>query len=229
MASPEKDVTFKDLFDFYYSEYKPLYSDVTSANHLSQETLFEVTAAFDHVARFFSPNANPDETESYCAKKAMSHLKRACLDMYKLEYVYTKDVYDKLCRLPINLIDNGEFEKKLHKLFAETRVLAKEARRLEGVKKADSPELAFEIWGKAYVNCKRITSDEFYLNPNVGWAKRNRKKLEMVGIILSVLSFLWGILTFLGIIPQWQIIKTDKTQQSHQSHIHFSAQYFKPC
>jgi hypothetical protein len=31
----DKDIKFQDLFDFYYAEYKPLYSDVTAANHLS--------------------------------------------------------------------------------------------------------------------------------------------------------------------------------------------------
>jgi len=127
------DISFKDLFDFYYEEYTPLYSDVSAGNKLSQETLFEVTAAFNHVARYYLPFSDAERNESYHAKKALSHLKRACLDLYKINYADTKEMYDKLCKLPIHLIDNGEFERELHKLFSETRAMAKMARNLEGM------------------------------------------------------------------------------------------------
>jgi hypothetical protein len=194
----ERYAAFQDLFDFYYKDYKPLYSDVSAANHLSQETLIEVAAAFDHVARHFSIDGN---NESDCANEAISHLKRACLDMYKLEYADTKDVYDVLCKLPINLIDNGAFEKKLHALFAETRKLAKEARSLEGMKRTDSPLPAFDKWGQVYNNCKRITSNEFQLNPNVDWAKRKRDRKDTLYAIITILSVVLAILTYFGIAP----------------------------
>jgi hypothetical protein len=105
MTSQNKDISLKDLFDFYYSEYKPLYSDVSAGNRLSQEAMFEVTAAFDHVARNFLPHTNQIENKPYHLKDAMGHLKRACLDMYKLAYFDAKEVYDRLCQLPIDLID----------------------------------------------------------------------------------------------------------------------------
>jgi len=118
MDHNDKDTDFRGLFDFYYQEYKPLYCSVSAGNKLPQEALFEVAAAFDHIARHYSSDTGPGESESYCAGKALSHIKRACLDLYKLEYCDTKLIYDDLCKLPINLIDNGEYEKKLRGLFA---------------------------------------------------------------------------------------------------------------
>jgi hypothetical protein len=199
MTTQDRDFSIKDLFDFYYNEYKPLYSDVSAGNKLSQETLFEVTAAFDHVARHFSSFPNQNGNEPKHAKDAMAHIKRACLDMYKLAYSDTKEIYDRLCKLPIDLIDNGDFEKELHKLFAETRAMAKEARHLEGVPK-DTHVPAFEVWQKAYHNCTRIISDEFFLNPKVGWAKRRKKTRDWLSIVGFIVG-LWGLLVALGILP----------------------------
>jgi hypothetical protein len=120
--------------------------------------------------------------------------------MYKLEFVDTKNAYDELCKLPIHLIDNGEFEKRLRELFAKTKKLAKDGRNLEGIKLADSPEPAFEKWQEAYVNCKRITSEKFYLNPNVDWAKRKRSAKNWLSII-GLLVGIWGLLVTLGVFP----------------------------
>jgi hypothetical protein len=195
----DKGTSFRDLFGFYYSTYKPLYSRVSAKNSLSQETLFEVNAAFDHVARHYSPNAGHDDTEPKCASKAMSHIKRACLDMYKLEYFDTKEIHDALCKLPIHLIDNGEYENKLRRLFSETKEMATKARELEGVS-SDGRIAAFDIWQKVFVNCARISSTEFYTNPNVAWASRKRKAMDwaaIVGIALGVL----GLLVALGVVP----------------------------
>jgi hypothetical protein len=186
------------VFDFYYVEYKPLYSDVVTANRGAQEAWQEIAAAFDHIARHYGEDGR---NEAECADEAKSHLKRACLDMYKLEFADTKRVYDALCELPINLIDNGDFEKGLHALFAETRKLAAEARILEGVKRVDSPLSAFGVWAQVYENCKRIASKEFQLNPNVDWAKRKRDRKTTVGLVVGVLGFVWGVLTTLGVIP----------------------------
>ena len=67
-----------------------------------------------------------------------------------IKYIVPKEMYDKLCKLPIHLIDNGEFEKELHKLFSETRAMAKAARSLEGM--PGNPDVsAFDVWQKVYV------------------------------------------------------------------------------
>ena len=186
----EENITFQNLFDFYYEEYKPLYCDVSAANKLPQEALLETAAAFDHIARHFLGEKGGTETE--CAGKALSHLKRACLDMYKLEYVDAKESYDRLCRLPINLVDNGDFERILHALFAETRKMAVEARCLEGQKAVDSPAPAFEKWKLVYINCKRIASNEFLLNPKIGWARLRGGIKENLGIFLAILGLSLG-------------------------------------
>jgi len=199
MTVEGKGAGLQDLFDFYYREYKPLYSRVSAENKLAQEALFEVAAAFDHAARCYSPNASPDDSESKCASEAISHLKRACLDMYKIEYFDTKEVYDKLCKLPIGFIDNGDYEKKLRELFADTKKMTASARELEGVRQAGHPP-AFDIWQNISVNCARIMSKEFYLHPSVSWAKRKCWWPNWVAIIGIVLGLL-GLLATLGIIP----------------------------
>jgi len=173
MTDKNNGETFQELFDFYHKEYKPLYCYATADNALTQEVLFEIAAAFDHVARYYATDADPKRSESYCTGKALSHMKRACLDLYKLKLNETRQIYEDLCKLPINIIDNGKFEENLRRLFAETKEMAARARKLEST----NIPLAFDIWQKVYTNCLRVTSEEFYLHPNVNWAKRTEQKI----------------------------------------------------
>jgi len=67
-----KPQTFDQLFDFYDKVVKLLYSAVQADNNMPQETLFEINAAFDHLARHWTEG----EDEPFVAEKVYSHLKR---------------------------------------------------------------------------------------------------------------------------------------------------------
>ena len=53
-------------------------------NYNAIELLFEINSAFDHLKRIHVEKS-PEEKES---EKAYSHLKRGCLDAYKLKLKY---------------------------------------------------------------------------------------------------------------------------------------------
>lgn len=71
--------TFVELFEFYQSKVKLFYSAVQAENELPTEILFEINAAFDHVSRYHVYGQSEEEVVA----KAYSHLKRACLDVFK--------------------------------------------------------------------------------------------------------------------------------------------------
>jgi len=104
MESPK---TFEELFEFYDSYVKILYSSVQTENALPQEVLFEINAAFDHISRYWVLG----ESEEQAVSKAYSHLKRSCLDIFKIATKKAIDQYNELRQLDTSVIDNGEFEK----------------------------------------------------------------------------------------------------------------------
>ena len=77
MATPK---TLAELFDFYFDEVKVLYAAVQAENTLPAEVLFEINAAFDHLARHWRHK----EGEADAVAKTFGHLKRACLDIFKI-------------------------------------------------------------------------------------------------------------------------------------------------
>ena len=180
--------TFSELFEFYYEEYKPLYNHAQALNQLVVEALFEVSAAFDHMSRHWKKG----ESEQACVERAASHLKRGCLDAFKLVLKESRDHYDELRRIDTSIIDNGEFDRKLIALFAEIKAGAIEARNSEGDTRNDAGwAIAFDLWKPVYVNCVRLEM-EFYLNKNVEWAKRKQERLmwrrRFEGFLIGVLA-----------------------------------------
>jgi hypothetical protein len=118
-----------ELFAFYDERVKPLYSAIQSSNILPTETLFELNAAFDHLSRHWVSRFNEPEAEVIA--KVYSHLKRSCLDIFKLKLKETLDLYRELLKIDLSLIDNGAFEKKLKQLVNEIKCGAQVARNNE--------------------------------------------------------------------------------------------------
>lgn len=203
-----KDDSFEALFRFYYQHVKPLYAEVQAHNKLPQETLFELNAAFDHVSRHYRPlpeNGTHErrDTESEAARKALSHLKRSCLDIYKLELIRTNKLYDELNGAHCSLIDNGRFKTELDDLIREIRRQAALARTAEGSwVKTSTVEIAdiedvFERWMKVSAHCKRLERD-FYQHPGINWAKR---KVRQQNILALLISFVMGVAS--GVTGNW--------------------------
>lgn len=105
--NPPKD--FAELFDFYQNQVKVFYSAVQAENTLPLEILFELNAAFDHVSRHYVYG----EPEHEVVLKSYSHLKRACLDVFKITLRETLDMADELAKIDVSLIDNGAYENCL--------------------------------------------------------------------------------------------------------------------
>ncbi len=195
MAKHPKDI--KELFDFYYLHVKPLYASVQATNNLPLEVLTEINAAFDHLSRIYQYGAD----EQHEVKKACSHLKRSCLDIFKIRAKQIVDEYHELKQRNIGIIENGEFELRMMNLFEEIRTGAIEARQIESRTTSDTTDnvASFDAWAPVYEKCERWHKD-FFLNPSVEWAmkvqaKANRKQRAIdaligfaIGVAASVIA-----------------------------------------
>ncbi|MDR0635106.1 MAG: hypothetical protein LBF91_09030 [Azoarcus sp.] len=165
----------KDLFSFYHDYVKVLYGTTQASGTLSQETLFEINAAFDHISRIYAYGESADNA----ARKAYGHLKRSCFDIFKVGVREANRQYKELREIDTSIIDNGEFDKKLIALFGEIKKSSAKARQLEGkpgsLEEVDS---AFNMWQPVYERCLCL-EDDFYENDKVEWAKqKERRKLK---------------------------------------------------
>jgi len=180
---PESPKTLKSLFDFYYDYVKLLYAVVSADNVLPQEVLFEIHAALDHVSRIYTYG----ESEEKAVAKAYGHLKRSCLDIFKIEFKKLSEQYADLMRVDISIVDNGDFEKNVRLEFAKIKQLAKEARQFEGknsVGRSKPPE-AFDKWYQVFDKGQKFEKD-FLLSPKVDWARLKDKTITRKTFYLSV-------------------------------------------
>ena len=197
---PPKPKTLKELFDFYQEWVKLLYSAIQTDNVLPQEVLFELNAALDHISRHWIY----EEEEETSIEKAYSHLKRSCLDIFKLKAKETFDQWKELRRTHIELIDNGEFKRKAIQTISEIKRQAKEARHMEGDRRDDKKVIqAFDLWAPVYLKCVEFERD-FYLNEHIEWARRKHLKGNLLkiggGIVLGIISslcaqWIWRLFT----------------------------------
>ncbi len=186
----------------YYSRYKPLYNRIQTFNQMPVELVFEIAAAWDHLSRHWRYG----ESESDCVDKAARHVKRAVFDAYKLLLKAAVDEYDELRRIDTSLIDNGSYDKSLRNLMSKIRVDSIAARTAEGDNSgADGWNKAFDLWNKVNQQIERF-HNEFFLNPNVEWARRKTAKFtwkqRLEGFALGVAaSALVALLTWiLGLV-----------------------------
>jgi len=172
---PHNSSDLKSLFDFYYDYVKPLYASASSDNEMPQEVLFEINAAFDHLSRHWKYG----EEESSVVSYTFGHLKRSCLDIFKLRYKQTKDQYDELVGLDLSLIDNGQFDSKFRAKFYEIKNLTNEARNFESqnTKNNIKPPEAFDRWYPVYEQCLKFEKD-YYYNQHIDWAKKTTTQIE---------------------------------------------------
>lgn len=188
---------FNELFKFYTSYVKLLYSFIQISNPLPNEVMFELNAAFDHISRKWTYG----ESEPQVVKKAYSHLKRACLDIFKIQVKEATKQYNELREIDTSVIDNGNFDKELIKLYHEIKHEAKMARANEGDKRYDNDDrvLAFDMWQPVFDKCIRL-EQEFYLHKAIEWAKKkeknNNRAFTFKNLLLSILaSFIAGLIT----------------------------------
>jgi hypothetical protein len=191
--------TFAELFAFYNSFVKLLYSEVQAHNRLPLEVLFEINAAFDHLSEHWTL----DRTEKEAVGEAFSHLKRSCLDLFKIKYSTTKDQYDELRKIDTSIVDNGNYERQLLIFFNELRKEAIQARKRENETHDGDITQVFERWVGVYLKCLKFEND-FYLHPGLKWSKRK-------GIAKffrqNIFGFLIGVLSTLLALPIWNFLK----------------------
>lgn len=177
----ETPSNFKELFEFYYDIVKPLYSSVQASNCLPTEVLFEINAAFDHISRHWQY----EEDEKKSIRQAYAHLKRSCLDIYKLKLKETIDLYEELCAIDTSVIDNGAYDLSLKKLYNEIRQQATEARRSEGQANSDINRV-FGRWQEVYELCVEL-EQKYYFHPSIDWAKKKSLKKFAVTVFLGII------------------------------------------
>jgi hypothetical protein len=203
MSIPPKDIP--DLFKFYNEYVKILYSAIQIENHLPVEVLFELNAAFDHLARKWIF----DEDESIVVAKAYSHLKRSCLDIFKLKVKMAIIQYNELRKIDTSILDNGNFDSEMIKIIQEMKNLAKEARFSEGNKQYDNEDnvLAFEKWQPAY-NLAVEFEQRFYQHKHLDWAKKRDKYNKLLfnwkTFVISILAtWITSFLTKEFVVSIW--------------------------
>lgn len=164
---PKKPTTFVELFDFYHNYVKVLYSYVQTENSLPLETLFEINAALDHISRHWIYG----DTEEQVVNQGYGHLKRSCLDVFKIVLKSTRSQFDEIRKLDTSAIDNGEFDRDMRVLFSKIKMQALEARRTEGDQKTDGPIKAFDLWQPVFLDCIAF-EQKFYLNKHIDWSHK---------------------------------------------------------
>lgn len=186
-----RPTNIQELFVFYNEYVKLLYASVQASNKMPNEMLFELNAALDHLSRRWIYL----ETEQEVVAKAFSHLKRACLDAFKIKFMETDDNYKKLCQIETGIIDNGDFDRKLHIFFNKLRRKVTKARKVEGQPDSNKAVPAFELWEEVYTDCVDF-NENFFLHEKINWAKRRGWKIAISRKITElILSFLAGCLS----------------------------------
>ncbi|MGE4351565.1 MAG: hypothetical protein AB7E52_05180 [Bdellovibrionales bacterium] len=178
----------KDVFNYYWEYTKPLYCEIEARdNALPVELLFEIHAAFDHLARHTTCGEDLDD----CVNKALSHLKRGCLDAFKLKHRNFKDDVDLFLKNKVDFsyLDNGRFLSSLMKDRRHIDDLVVKARLAES--KSDTTD-AFKYWTEVSLAidsfCDRYLKD----GEKLIWAKN--KTFALVGKE-SIISFITGVLS----------------------------------
>lgn len=158
--------TEQDVYKFYNEKVKIIYSEIEARNNvLPIELLFEIHSAFDH-------------------------LKRGCLDAFKLKLKFFNDdqkkVYGK--KADLRIIDNGtyltDFISERNKIVS----CAKDARIMESQKDVDA---AFEKW---YCVSTMIDAFEqrFFDSTKIQWAQKQSffrfSGTFVVGVVTGVLA-----------------------------------------
>jgi hypothetical protein len=170
MAAKPTDI--QKLFEFYTDTVKPLYNAVQLTNALPQEVLFELNASLDHIARIWTDR----EKEEEAIDKAYSHLKRSCLDIFKMAVKEAMKQFEELRKIDTSIIDNGDFDRQLMALSGRIRDGAKEARQQEGHTKDDANTIkAFDMWVPVFADCVKLEK-EFYRHNSLNWAKKKQRR-----------------------------------------------------
>lgn len=201
-----KPQSFGELFKFYYDVVKLLYSAVQANNSMPQETLFEINAAFDHLSRRWTEG----EDEAFVSEKVYSHLKRGCLDIFKILYRDTIDEHKRLLEIDTSIIDNGRFDAEMLQLISQIKQGARDARRGEGRRSDNDVDEAFGKWSEVFEKCEALRR-EYFLNPNVDWARRKTRMYSVKTFVFSVIaSLIAGIALsplVLGLLQQlWALL-----------------------
>ena len=181
---------FKELFKFYDDYVKLLYSQVQINNQLPVEVLFELNAALDHISRKW----NYSDKEEYVVEKAFSHLKRSCLDIFKLQVKNATDQFNELRKIDTSIINNGEFDRELVDLYYEIKTGARYARKEEGDTRSDKNGYvkAFDLWEPVYENALKLEND-FYYNKHIEWARHKNSMVTLKTFIISLAASILAI------------------------------------
>lgn len=191
-------MTEQEVYQFYNDTVKVIYSEIEAKNNtLPVELLFEINSAFDHLKRIHVDG----ESEDYQAQKAYSHLKRGCLDAFKLKLKYfnvdVTRVYNK--KADLRIIDNGQFLSDFIKAKSEIFKIAKDARLNEG---KNDTELALQNWSHVSVLIDSF-EEKFFDSTKLHWAEKQSFFHFNVNFWLGVLA---GIISSVAVTLLFDII-----------------------
>lgn len=160
-------MTELEVYKFYNDTVKVIYSEIEAKNNtLPVELLFEINSAFDHLKRIHIDG----DTEEFQAQKAYAHLKRGCLDAFKLKLKYfnmdVSRIYNK--KADLRIIDNGKFLSDFIKEKSDIFTVAKNARLSEGKK---DTEQALQEWCHVSVLIDSF-ENKYFDSEKIQWAEK---------------------------------------------------------
>lgn len=176
-------MTEQDVYNFYANTVKVVYSEIEAKNNtLPVELLFEINSAFDHLKRIHVDG----EDENLQANKACSHLKRGCLDAFKLKLKYfnvdVAKIYNN--KADLRIIDNGSFLSEFINKKAEIFKVAKSARLNET---KENTEYALKDWSAVSTMIDSF-EEEFFNMSKLHWAEKQSFFHFNVNFWLGVLA-----------------------------------------
>lgn len=195
-----KPMSFRNLQEFYQTEYRPLYDKFCVKLRIPQELHVEIAAALDHLMR--SPVTTVGDISADDLDRAAGHIKRATFDSFKLLLEEIRRLHDRLMDPRYIDVNDGKFQPCVEKRWREAQSIAEKARSCEQL----SDKVNLESWDKAFETWKgilpiletfedHITSDALIRVQKASRRAQVRKIVYDIGLALfgALVGTLFGV------------------------------------
>jgi len=193
-------MTFRNLQEFYLTEYRPLYDKFCVKLRIPQELHVEIAAALDHLMR--STVTTVGDISADDLDRAAGHIKRATFDSFKLLLEEIRRLHDRLIAPRYVDVHDGKFQPSVEKIWREAQSIAEKARSCEQL----SDRVNLESWDKAFETWKgilpiletfedHITSDVLIRVQKASRRAKVRKIVYDIGLALfgALVGTLFGV------------------------------------
>lgn len=198
-----KPTSVEDVLHFYNTEvHDALATAMIFENDFPDAVLNEIRNAMTHLGRSINPKLNSVDKEAELAS-AYRHLKRTCLDSFKLSILFLAEELDRMITA---LEDQYLLPEKLHSQLIQLRERRIKMQVREGVKLPDDVVLnEYKALFNDYDACRAELLEDYGSDTSSGRReikKRRIRKREALGWVVAFLvgiasslaaSWIWGL------------------------------------